>query len=517
MKLNYLPIFLFCTLLIIGCKRPNLIIYDAPEQEKKSETFELFVNDQSVFVYQARVSKSPINQIWPGYQRPLDQTELSSFSYFDFEGIVKVRINSVKEINSVRVLPQEFGIIPRVQGNTIEFELDRPMQCIVEVNDYHNVLNLFANPIENFKIDKSDPKVHYFGPGIHEAGVIEVKSDETVFIDGGAVVYGVINSENAQNIKITGRGILDASKIERDAAPLMLNLYRVNKGLVNGIIFRDPHMWTAITGECDSIQINNIKMIGLWRYNADGIDFSNSRNISIRNSFIRSYDDPIVVRGMPDYDNEPYNIIENIEADSCILWCDWGRCLEIGASTAFDTLRNVRFSNIYMPYFTTAAMDIQACDRGYITDIHYENIYIGDPINDSIMLGNLPIVTNAWGKIIVIGLYDSYYATDTVRGNISDISFRNIRYNPSGLKGMYIHEYDSTKVVDDPHNFIRDNMYFGDIRFNSTQPAMIYLSGYDSSHIINNISISGFLMNGNLINDENAIGKNAYVKNVTIK
>lgn len=517
MKINYLPILLFCILLTIGCKRPNLITYKAPEQEKKSETFELFVNDQSVFVYQARVSKSPINQIWPGYQRPLNQTELSSFSYFDFEGIVKIRINSVRDIQSVRVLPQEYGIIPKVQGNTIEFEINRPMQCIVEVNDYHSVLNLFANPIEDFKVDKKDPKVHYFGPGIHEAGVIEVKTDETVFIDGGAVVYGVINSENAKNIKITGRGILDASKIERDAAPLMLNLYRVKNGYVNGIIFRDPHMWTAITGECDSIEINNIKMIGLWRYNADGIDFSNSNNCSIRNSFIRSYDDPIVVRGMPDYDNEPYNVIENFKADSCVLWADWGRGMEIGASTAFDTLRNVRFSNIYIPYFTTAAMDIQACDRGYITDVQYENIYIGDAIKDSIMLGDLPIVSNAWGKIIVMGLYNSYYSTDTIQGKISNISFRNIRYNPSDLKGMYLHEYDSSKVIDDPHNFIRDNMYFGDIKFNSTQPNLIYLSGYDATHDISNISISGLYMNGKLITDESMIGKNAFVKNVTIK
>ena len=71
---------------ISGCQRSNTVLYDAPEQEKKSDDFEMFVDNKPVFIYQARVSKYPINQIWPGYQRPLNQTEIASFAYFDLNG-----------------------------------------------------------------------------------------------------------------------------------------------------------------------------------------------------------------------------------------------------------------------------------------------------------------------------------------------------------------------------------------------------------------------------------------------
>ena len=79
-----------------------------------------------------------------------------------------------------------------------------------------------------------------------------------------------------------GRGILDASKIERGKAPNMITLKRVVNGYINGIILRDPHEWAVVPTNCDSITIDNIKMIGLWRYNSDGIDLVNTKNISIQ-------------------------------------------------------------------------------------------------------------------------------------------------------------------------------------------------------------------------------------------
>ena len=68
----------------------------------------MFVDGKPAFVYQARVSRLPVNQIWPGYQRPLNQTEIASFAYF-----------------------------------------------VVEVNGSHQALHIFANTIEAINIDKA--------------------------------------------------------------------------------------------------------------------------------------------------------------------------------------------------------------------------------------------------------------------------------------------------------------------------------------------------------------------------
>jgi len=183
LKSNYIImkrhlLLLLCFLIAISCQRSKIVTYDAPGQEKKSDDFEMFVNNKPVFVYQARVSKYPINQIWPGYQRPLNQTEIASFAYFDFQGEVDIKITSNKEIKTLDIRPKEYGIKATIKGNSIEFKLTKPSQFVVEVNGYHKALHIFANPVETYKIDKKDPKVHYFGPGIHEAGVINVKSDE---------------------------------------------------------------------------------------------------------------------------------------------------------------------------------------------------------------------------------------------------------------------------------------------------------------------------------------------------
>jgi hypothetical protein len=515
--MKYSLLLITCFLIIISCQRSKTVLYKAPEQEKRSDDFELLVNNKRVFIYQARVSKYPINQIWPGYQRPLNQTEIASFAYFDFRGEVEIKITSNKEIKTLDIRPREYGIKATIKGNSIEFKLTKPSQFVVEVNGYHNALHIFANPVESFKIDKKDPKVHYFGPGIHEAGVIDVKSDETVFIDGGAIVYGVINSENARNIKILGRGILDASKIERGKAPEMITLKRVVNAYISGIILRDPHIWAVVPTNCDSITFDNIKLIGLWRYNSDGIDLVSSKNITIRNTFVRAFDDNICVKGGRRAYNEQFNIIENIIVDSCVLWNDWGRAIELGASLVADTVKNISFSNCYIPHFTSVAMDIQNCDRAYIKDIRFENISIEDPILDSITLGTTPIFTKAWGKIIVLGIYQSYYSNDTIRGNINGIYFNNIRYTSIKPKYLYPNEYDSTLLLIDKTHFIRDNMYYGNIRYNSTNPNNIYLSGYDNTNIINNIFIKDYFVNGKKVTDMNLIGGNGFVKNVFIK
>jgi hypothetical protein len=457
------------------------ILYTAPESELKSDDFEILVDGKPAFVYQARVSRLPVNQVWPGYQRPLSQTEIASFAYFDMKGKAEITIISDKKIESLDIRPKEYGIVPTVEGNTIKMTISKPCQFSVEVNGYHHALHIFANPVEDFNIDEQDPKVHYFGPGVHEAGVIKLNSNETVFIDGGAIVYGVIVSENTRNIRITGRGILDASKIARDEAPNMIYLKNVVNADISGIILRDPHIWTVLPGLCDSVTIDNIKLIGLWRYNSDGIDIVNSRNVTIKNTFIRAFDDNIAIKGLNGAYDEKHNIIENITVDNCVLWNDWGRPIELGLETVVDTMRNITFSHCYIPHFTWIAIDIQNGDRGYVKDVRFEDISIEDPILDSITIGTTPMDKKELGKTIELIIKGpGMWVTDSIRGNISNIHFNNIRYN-------------------------------------STNPTFINLVGYDSTHMVNNIFIKDYFINGKKITDQSSIRKNEFVKNVFLE
>ena len=444
--------------------------------ELSSDNFKVEVGGEPVFVYQARVSRYPANQNWPGYQRPLAQTEIASFVSFDYQAGKTVKITTEKKIERCDIRPKEFGISPEVKGNTIEFAVANPCQFVVEINGHHEALHVFVNPEEEMPVDKEDGRVRYYGPGVHEAGVINVRSDETVYIDEGAIVYGVIRSENTSNIKVLGKGILDASRIARGAAPNMISLHKVRDAYIGGIILRDAHEWGVVPSCCDGITFDNIKLIGFWRYNSDGIDIVNSSNIVIKNSFIRAFDDNIAIKGLQ-WAYEGQRIIEGIRVDNCVLWNDWGKIFEFGAETVVDTIRDVVISNCYVPRFTMVAMDMQNGDRGHIENVIFDNISIEESIREGAMLGDTPMDTKDWGKAISLGVYGTQWSSDVIRGSIDNIQFRNIRCIGSSVPG-------------------------------------IELRGYDDKHQVSDVFIKDYFVNGTKVTGDDIIRKNEFVTNV---
>src|ERR1035441_9852783 len=101
----------------------TVLSWPAPAGEKLFEDYTLRVNGQAVPVYSCRVSAMPFNQVWPGYQRPLDQTELAGFAYWGMSGAVDVEVTSQRPFKSIAVRPTSRGIKPSVQGRRITFRL----------------------------------------------------------------------------------------------------------------------------------------------------------------------------------------------------------------------------------------------------------------------------------------------------------------------------------------------------------------------------------------------------------
>jgi len=69
----------------------GVVTWPAPAGETLSEDYTLRVNGRAVPVYSCRVSAVPFNQVWPGYQRPVDQTELAGFAYWEMTRPVTVK------------------------------------------------------------------------------------------------------------------------------------------------------------------------------------------------------------------------------------------------------------------------------------------------------------------------------------------------------------------------------------------------------------------------------------------
>ncbi len=431
----------------------QLITYPAPPGIQPSVDFTLKVNGETVFVYPTRVSAIPVNQVWPGHQRPLDQTELASFAYFDFSGKVSVEIKSAQSIQKVVLRPKSYNIVPVVEGNVIKFDLDHPCQLVVEVNDFHRALHLFANPIEENPPQPGDPGVHYFGPGIHELGKFQVQSGETVYIAGGAIVYGSINAENAHDFTVSGRGILDASKFERFDSDQMIALKHCSRIDLSGIILCDANVYAVTPAYCQDVTMTNLKVIGLWRYNTDGIDILNCQHVLVQDCFVRSFDDSLVIKGVssPEPGGKDHSI-RDIVFRNCVVWNDWGRALEIGAETQADTISDITFENCDIIHYVHRALDIQHCDRAFISNIRFENIRIEDAITEGARIENAkydPGNASEVGTLIELVIYKIMYSHDEQRGRIKHVIFKDISVSCEEFPRSNFYGYDNAHLVED--------------------------------------------------------------------
>jgi len=415
--------------------------YPAPADEEASPDFTVKVDGKEVFVYGVRVSAYPENQVWPGYQRPLDQTEMASFCYFDTDQAVNVEIESkMKKIDQVVIRPLSKNIRPVIGGDKISFTLTQPCQLAIEVNDRHHALHLFANPVEKNPMNESDAgeNVIYFGPGTHHPGLIEVKDNQTVYVAGGAVVHALIRVRNAKNVTIRGRGILDGSSFERNAGNTIKMENSDHIG-IEGVILRDSPAWALTMFHSQNIEIDNVKIIGLWRYNADGIDIVTSNHVKVKNSFLRTFDDAIALKGYTPIGNVQKNI-HDIHVDNCVIWNDWGKAFEIGAETMTDEICRCSFRNSDILHFVHIALAISNGNRAHVHDIEYENIRIENPITDRYFLGPPdspekldPELETKWapylGRPIVIQVYEeTFWSKDTKIGKVSDIRYKDIHY-----------------------------------------------------------------------------------------
>ncbi len=434
--------------------------YPAPAGEEPSGDFSVSVDGREVFVYRARVSAMPFARVWPGSQRPLDQTEIASFAYWDMSGPVTVEVTSERPIERLAVHPAHYQATPNVEGNRITFEMSRPGQITIEVNGSHKALHLFANPPADGQ-DKpaAEPGVLYFPPGEHHPGKIRLQSGQTVCIAGGAVVHAAIEATDAADLRIVGRGILDVSTFERFDAWGGISLHGCRNVRISGIIIRDPNVYGIVPVCCRDVAISNVKLIGLWRYNSDGIDPSNCQQVTIEDCFVRSFDDSIVLKGVTNWwdyrtDQGP---LRDIAVRRCVIWNDWGRALEIGAETVAPEYDNILFEDCDIIHCAQIVMDIQNGDRAVVRNVTYRDIRV--ELDDETPRPQLQqddadrftVDPNEryCPRLIVLEVTKTNYSNDIERGRIEGIRFHNISVTGPRSPRSVVRGYDEDHPVED--------------------------------------------------------------------
>jgi hypothetical protein len=320
-----------------------------------------------------------------------------SFASFDagfakpVEVEIRVKGNALK---NVRVRPASQAKSETRDGAVI-CSLSKPAKFSVEVDgDIANNLMIFANDIEKDPVKGPANGVHYFAPGIHDlggdgCGTLEMKSGETAYIAGGAIVYGMISAKNAAKIKIRGRGILSGAKYHNLPDPAKYShrilLDHVSDASIEGLTIVETTTWNVLLAACDKVNVSNLKIIAALLY-SDGINPVDCQQVTIDNCFIRNKDDCFSIKLRHKDTTTPITGCRDITIQNCVLWADSGRSFLIGPESSGKGTREYRditFRNIdilqqrnYAISWAYGAMAINIGDDATLKNLRIEDVRV---------------------------------------------------------------------------------------------------------------------------------------------
>ena len=275
--------------------------------KSKLVTYPLAAGLQVSSNYTVKVNNSPVaaEQIGNGGKENLHVAN------FSCAGPQVITITASAPITKYAIRPVSRGITAKVKGRELTFTIPGPQQLYIEVNDLPD-LAVFANPLEVDVPKRENKGVIFYGPGVHNEGKIELKSDQILYIAGGAVVNADLRGKNISNVKVIGRGILNGN----------VRIANSTNVTVDGVFVRSTSGWTNTLIDCIHTTYHNVKIFSyksVW--GIDGIDPVSCKDFTINDCFIRTRDDCISIKSMERFGNDT---VKNINTDSinitnCVL------------------------------------------------------------------------------------------------------------------------------------------------------------------------------------------------------
>lgn len=439
------------------------------KKETPTDFYEVTVNGKQAPVYTHFVSAYPINRRWPGHQREISQREKSYFVAFENDEGAEICVKSRKPGVPI-VRPVSENVCVNESENGYTFRLNKHGAYSFETGDGHANLHLFFNRPAAYSFTRNEKVIRYEG-GTFDAGEIVLHSDETLYVAEDAVLHCNIVAENAENVRICGRGILDNSNskekilfdvntgdgqadVGNAVRKHFISLNNCKNVTISGVTLRDSLCYNVSAVNVDGFYCNDVKIIGCWRYNSDGIDMQNCRNAHVSNCFVRTYDDCICVKG----DRGVRTNCEHILVENCVFWCDWGHAMEIGLETCADKITDIRYRDCTVMRTNFDFLHIGCADYAEISDVSYENInleFTGDerePYYQKADGEEYPANNTPYSPALLgIGIFHHFeYSVGDKFGRIHGVKYKNITV--TGAKGkpkITVNGADETHTVPD--------------------------------------------------------------------
>jgi len=304
----------------------------------------------------------------------------------------------------------------------------------------------------------------YFPPGKYVTGTVELKSNITLHLEGGAMIFGsadradymnfadfvpeyrgdgggmtgLVFAAKSNNITITGRGtidgngqsfwyknvvteIVDGNEVKRYLPrPRAVQFILCDNIRISGVTITNSAMWTVHPIVCTNVVVDGITISNPANSpNTDGINPESCKNVRISNCHIDVGDDCVTIKsGTEEDDFQRHHACENITVTNCTMVNGHGGVV-IGSEMS-GGVRNVVISNCVFDG-TDRGIRIKSRRKrgGIVEDIRVNNI----------------IMTNVMSPLTMNGYYQcggareddmSLFSLDKLPVNEKTPIFRNI-------------------------------------------------------------------------------------------
>ncbi len=304
----------------------------------------------------------------------------------------------------------------------------------------------------------------YVPPGKYYTGTLRIRNRTNLYLAGGAILQAISDPnafpadqtetgtdgrthsfsrllmfDGASQSRLSGRGVLDGNgRVLRNTYNRPVQIIDATNSTniqIEGVVLRNPASWTLHILYCDTVIVEDLKIITDWSVdNADGIDPDSTRNLTVERYFCYSGDDAIAVKATNNSGllRSSYNITVR---DSVILTRKTS--LKIGTETRAN-ISNVLFENIDCVQ-SSRGLAIWARDGGTISGITWRDIRMelvemsgedmsGEPFRFSIRpRDGYSTIQNA--RVENVTCRAPYYCPieSTASYKITGITFENVR------------------------------------------------------------------------------------------
>jgi polygalacturonase len=313
-----------------------------------------------------------------------------SYAQFAMGGTVAISVKVNQNISSYRLSPKSLNIPSSSSGQEIKFSLTTPHKMLLwKVNNISERLILLAEPLEEnppqiggsgvVDVSKYSPdktggslattKIQqainelpqngtlYIPPGLYKTTQLNLKSNMTLYIAGGAMLMAptdtavgeaILYFSGVNNLTIKGRGVLygrGSTNRPNNSRFKNIKAFSATNVTIQDIIFRDAPEYHMSIWDSSNWKIDNLKEIVDANYsNTDGMNLNNSHDVIMENLFFYTTDDPIA------HSSASSKKLENFTVrSSTLINAGSGGGVKISAEGSQYLSKNTIYENLDIP------------------------------------------------------------------------------------------------------------------------------------------------------------------------